>query len=178
VPRPTPRGDQATLTSASVSAPMAPSFLPRRLCGPTCRAHRARGGWKHSRRCPRDTRPPEPLHCPVDIRPVDIFAQRQHVWIARPTLKAIDQEQSLATVHHAIAGSGGSIASGSSIRRLRDSQSGVVDLLAEIFNLVVRPRGHDADPGLLRAFPRAAGGRGFTCCGPGADGFGAAGATG
>jgi hypothetical protein len=31
---------------------------------------------------------------------VDIFAQRQHVWIARPTLKAIDQEQSLATVHH------------------------------------------------------------------------------
>jgi hypothetical protein len=36
---------------------------------------------------------------------VDIFAQRQHVWIARPTLKAIDQEQSLATVHHAIAGS-------------------------------------------------------------------------
>jgi hypothetical protein len=38
------------------------------------------------------------LHCPVDICPVDIFAQRQHVWIARPTLKAIDQEQSLATV--------------------------------------------------------------------------------
>jgi hypothetical protein len=50
-----------------------------------------------------------------------------------------------------------------SIRRLRDSQSGVVDLLvAEIFNLVVRPCGHDADPGLLRAFARAAGGRGFT----------------
>jgi hypothetical protein len=41
----------------------------------------------------------------VDIRPVDILAQRQDVWIARPTLKAIDQEQSLATVHHAIAGS-------------------------------------------------------------------------
>ena len=40
-----------------------------------------------------------------------------------------------------------------SIRRLRDSQSGVVDLLvAEIFNLVVRPCGHDADPGLLRLF--------------------------
>jgi hypothetical protein len=36
-----PRGDQATLTSASVSAPMAPSFFPRRLCRPTCRAHRA-----------------------------------------------------------------------------------------------------------------------------------------
>jgi hypothetical protein len=36
---------------------------------------------------------------------VDIFAQRQHVWIARPALEAIDQEQSLATVHHAIAGS-------------------------------------------------------------------------
>ena len=33
---------------------------------------------------------------------MDIFAQRQHVWIARPTLKVIDQEQSLATVHHAI----------------------------------------------------------------------------
>jgi hypothetical protein len=29
-----PRGDQATLTSASVSAPMAPSFFPRRLCRP------------------------------------------------------------------------------------------------------------------------------------------------
>jgi len=43
--------------------------------------------------------------CPVDIRPVDILAQRQDFWIARPTLKAIDQEQSLATVHHAIAGS-------------------------------------------------------------------------
>jgi hypothetical protein len=28
-------------TSASVSAPMAPSFLPCRLCRPTCRAHRA-----------------------------------------------------------------------------------------------------------------------------------------
>lgn len=39
--------------------------------------------------------------CPVDIRPVDILAQRQDFWIARPTLKAIDQEQSLATVHHA-----------------------------------------------------------------------------
>jgi hypothetical protein len=38
----------------------------------------------------------------VDIRPVDIFAQRQHVWIARPTLKAIDQEQSLATVQHVL----------------------------------------------------------------------------
>ena len=25
---------------------MAPSFFPRRLCRPTCRAHRARGGWK------------------------------------------------------------------------------------------------------------------------------------
>jgi hypothetical protein len=99
-----PRGDQATLTSASVSAPMAPSFFPRRLCRPTCRAHRARGGWNHSRRCPV-TRPPECRDCPVDICPVDIFAQRQHVWIARPTLKAIDQEQSLATVHHAIAGS-------------------------------------------------------------------------
>src|SRR4029453_4890534 len=35
----------------SVSAPMAPSFFPRRLCRPTCRAHRARGGWNHSRRC-------------------------------------------------------------------------------------------------------------------------------
>ena len=92
------------LTSASVSAPMAPSFFPRRLCRPTCRAHRARGGWNHSRRCPV-TRPPKSRDCPVDIRPVDIFAQRQHVWIARPTLKAIDQEQSLATVHHAIAGS-------------------------------------------------------------------------
>jgi hypothetical protein len=80
-------------------------LFSRRLCRPTCRAHRARGGWNHSRRCPRDIRPPEPLHCPVDICPVDIFAQRQHVWIARPTLKAIDQEQSLATVHHAIAGS-------------------------------------------------------------------------
>jgi hypothetical protein len=95
-----PRGDQATLTSASVSAPMAPSFFPRRLCRPTCCAHGARGGWNHSRRCPRDIRPPEPLHCPVDTCPVDIFAQRQHVWIARPTLKAIDQEQSLAAVHH------------------------------------------------------------------------------
>src|SRR4029453_14083995 len=84
----------------SVSAPMAPSFFPRRVCRPTCRAHRARGGWNHSRRCPRDTRPPEPLHCPVDICPVDIFEQRQHVWIARPTLKAIDKEQSLAAVHH------------------------------------------------------------------------------
>ena len=41
----------------------------------------------------------------MDIRPVDILAQRQDFWIARPTLKAIDQEQSLATVHHAIAGS-------------------------------------------------------------------------
>jgi hypothetical protein len=48
---------------------------------------------------------PEPLDCPGDSCPVDILAQRQHVWIARPTLKAIDQEQSLATVHHAIAGS-------------------------------------------------------------------------
>ena len=33
-----PRGDQATLWG---SATIAPSFLPRRLCGPTCRAHRA-----------------------------------------------------------------------------------------------------------------------------------------
>jgi hypothetical protein len=41
----------------------------------------------------------------ICICPVDIFAQRQHVWIARPTLKAVDQEQSLATVHHVIAGS-------------------------------------------------------------------------
>ncbi len=77
----------------------------------------------------RDTRPPEPLHCPVDICPVDIFAQRQHVWIARPTLKAIDQEQSLATVHHAIAGSLGHEIFRSpgttcrSMRRLRDSQN-------------------------------------------------------
>ena len=38
----------------------------------------------------------------MDIRPVDILAQRQHVRVARPTLKAFDQEQSLATVHHAI----------------------------------------------------------------------------
>ena len=44
---------------ASVSAPMAPSFFPRRLCRPTCRAHRAGGGWHHSRLCPRDIRPPE-----------------------------------------------------------------------------------------------------------------------
>ena len=85
--------------------PMAPSFFPRRLCRPTCRAHRAGGGWHHSRLCPRDIRPPECRDCPVDIRPVDILAQRQDFWIARPTLKAIDQEQSLATVHHAIAGS-------------------------------------------------------------------------
>ena len=53
----------------------------------------------------RDIWPPECRDCPVDIRPVDILAQRQDFWIARPTLKAIDQEQSLATVHHAIAGS-------------------------------------------------------------------------
>src|SRR6266540_595734 len=32
--------------------------------------------------------------------PVDIFAQRQHVRVARSTLKAIDQEQSIAAVHH------------------------------------------------------------------------------
>src|SRR5262245_46390499 len=36
-----PRGDHATLTSASVPAPMAPPFLPRPLCRRTCRAHRA-----------------------------------------------------------------------------------------------------------------------------------------
>ena len=35
-----------------------------------------------------------------------MLAQRQHVQVARPTLKAFDQEQSLATVHHAIAGDG------------------------------------------------------------------------
>ena len=39
----------------------------------------------------------------MDIRPVEILAQRQHVRVARPTLKAFDQEQSLATVHHLIA---------------------------------------------------------------------------
>jgi hypothetical protein len=95
-----PRGDQATLTSASVSAPMAPSFFPRRLCRPTCRAHRARGGWNHSRLCPRDIRPPKPWVCPVDISPMDILAQRQDFWVARPTLKALNQKQSLAAVHH------------------------------------------------------------------------------
>src|SRR6266545_4496978 len=58
----------------SVSAPMAPSFFPRRLCRPTCRAHRARGGWNHSRRCPRDIRPPEPLHCPVDMYDANLSA--------------------------------------------------------------------------------------------------------
>ena len=101
-------------TSASVSAPMAPSFFPRRLCRPTCRAHRAGGRWHHSRRCPRDIiRSPEPLHCPADICPVDIFAQRQHVWIARPTLEAIDQEQS-------------SRRSKGSLRRVRGQVSGFV----------------------------------------------------
>jgi hypothetical protein len=30
--------------------------------------------------------------------PVDIFAQRQHVRVARPTPKAFDQEQSIAAV--------------------------------------------------------------------------------
>jgi hypothetical protein len=109
--------------------PMAPSFFPRRLCRPTCRAHRAGGRWHHSRLCPRDIRPPECRDCPVDICPVDIFAQRQDFWIARPTLKAIDQEQSLATVHHAIAGSLGHEIFRSpgttcrSMRRLRDSQN-------------------------------------------------------
>ena len=84
--------------------PMAPSFFPRRLCRPTCRAHRAGRRRKHYRRCPV-TRPPKSRDCPVDIRPVHILAQRQDFWIARPTLKAIDQEQNLATVHLAIAGS-------------------------------------------------------------------------
>jgi hypothetical protein len=43
---------------------------------------------------------------------MDIFAQRQDFWIARPTLEVIDQEQSLATVHHCYCRfSGGSIAS-------------------------------------------------------------------
>jgi acetone carboxylase gamma subunit len=38
-------------------------------------------------------RPAECPDCPpVDICPVDILAQRQHVWIARPTLEAFDQE--------------------------------------------------------------------------------------
>src|SRR5262245_38189879 len=46
------------------------------------------------------TRPPECWDCPMDIRPVDSLAQRQHVWVARPTLKAFDQEQSLAAIHH------------------------------------------------------------------------------
>jgi hypothetical protein len=73
------------------SSPSLPPYVPRTP---------ARGGWNHNRRCPRDIRPPELLHCPVDICPVDIFAQRQHVWIARPTLKAIDQEQSIVAVHH------------------------------------------------------------------------------
>jgi hypothetical protein len=40
-----------------------------------------------------------PAECP-DCPPVDILAQRQHVWIARPTLEAFDQEQSIAPVHH------------------------------------------------------------------------------
>jgi hypothetical protein len=79
---------------------MAPSFLPRRLCGPTGRADRARGGSNHSRRRPRDIRPSECWDCPVDISPTDILAQRQDFWVARPTLKAVDQEQSIAAVHH------------------------------------------------------------------------------
>jgi hypothetical protein len=36
----------------------------------------------------------------VDISPTDILAQRQDFWVARPTLKAIDQEQSFVAVHH------------------------------------------------------------------------------
>jgi hypothetical protein len=36
----------------------------------------------------------------VDIRPVYILAQHQNIRVARPSLKAIDQEQSLATFHH------------------------------------------------------------------------------
>ena len=122
-------GWQKTTNLASVSAPMAPSFFlavsaARRAAHTGQEADR-----NHSRRCPRDIRPPEPLHCPVDIRPVDILAQRQDFWIARPTLKAIDQEQSLATVHHAIAGSLGHEIFRSpgttcrSMRRLRDSQN-------------------------------------------------------
>ena len=31
---------------------------------------------------------------------MDILAQRQHLWVARPTLKALNQKQSLAAVHH------------------------------------------------------------------------------
>ena len=72
----------------------APSFLPRRLCRPTYRAHRAQGRWHHhSRRRPRDIRPSECWDCPVDIRPTDIFAQRQDFWVARPTLEPFDPAQ-------------------------------------------------------------------------------------
>ena len=35
----------------------------------------------------RDIRPPECRDCPVDIRPVDILPQRQHIRVARPTLR-------------------------------------------------------------------------------------------
>src|SRR5262249_61407685 len=53
-----------------------------------------------NRLCPRDIRPPECWDCPVDISPMDILAQRQDFWIAHPTLKALNQKQSLAAVHH------------------------------------------------------------------------------
>jgi hypothetical protein len=58
------------------------------------------GQGNHSQRC-AVARPAECRDYPVDICPVDIFAQRQHVWIAHPTPKALNQKESRAAVHHA-----------------------------------------------------------------------------
>jgi hypothetical protein len=51
---------------------------------------------------------------------MDILAQRQDFWVARPTLKALNQKQSLAAIHHCTLSGSCSIdeANGALVERL------------------------------------------------------------
>jgi hypothetical protein len=95
-----PRGDQMTLTGGSSA--MAPSSLSRRRRRPPRCAVGARS--LNSNRCHVDNRRVRPAKWHVYGRHVyklllEVPAQRQHVRVARSTLKAFNQEQSLTAVH-------------------------------------------------------------------------------
>ena len=93
-------------------APMAPSSFPRRLCR---RDIPRTPGIRQTETLPAVSRHPaaEILGLSVDICPVDIFAQRQHVRIARSVcLRRSTRRKASRPVHHHIEGfSGSSIAS-------------------------------------------------------------------
>ena len=89
-----PRGDQAILTGRSSA--MAPSSLSRRRRRPP---RSAVGAYCRRYICRRYiTRSPE-CHS-VNALVFEVLAQRQHVRVARPTLEALNQKQSLTAVHN------------------------------------------------------------------------------